>query len=93
MKWLRRLLHRRIVRGFEHRMKSLQDLMTTCLNQKQVLYEKIENLGEVSHLNEEARLTYAREIDTWERMYWDAYNRHEEVESGLIWVTKDFDRR
>ena len=33
------------------------------------------------------------EAETLSRMYWDAFNRHEEVESGLIWVLKDFDRR
>lgn len=88
MKWLRRLLYRRIVRGFEHRMKSLEDLMDSYQKQKQALYAKIEALGEPDHNNEQSRKIYQDELGTW-----DAYNRHEEVESGLMWVLKDFDRR
>lgn len=93
MKWLRRLFYRRIVKGFEHRMKSLEDLMDSCQKQKQALYAKIEALGEPDHNNEQSRKIYQDELGSWDRIYWDAYNRHEEVESGLMWVLKDFDRR
>lgn len=45
------------------------------------------------HNNEQSRKIYQDELGSWDRIYWDAYNRHEEVESGLMWVLKDFDRR
>lgn len=67
--------------------------MDTCTKQREVLAEKIEALGEPDHNNEQARTIYRKEYETFDRIYWDAFSRHEEVESGLMWVLKDFDRR
>lgn len=98
MKWLRRLLYRRIVKGFKHRMESLENLMDTCQKQMMLLGERKDQLkDEATSLDakvaKHSLSLVEEEYERWSRIYWDAYNRHEEVESGLTWVLKDFYRR
>ncbi len=93
MIWLRRLLFRLIVKGFEHRMESLEKLMDFCQKERSDLYIQIEKLETETPLPQASIDKLKGEIESLSRMYWDAFNRHEEVESGLIWVTKDFNRR
>lgn len=93
MGWFRRYFFRRIVKGFEHRMESLQKLMEHCQAERASIFQKIEMLEIETPLPDKTIARLRDEAETLSRMYWDAFNRHEEVESGLMWVTKDFDRR
>lgn len=97
MKWLRKLLYKRIVKGFKHRMNSLEDFMDTCEKRMIELGERKDQLkDEVIRLDTEVAKhslsLVEEEYERWSRMYWDAYNRHEEVESGLTWILKDFNK-
>lgn len=97
MIWLRKLFYRRIIRGFKHRMKSLEDLMETCTGQMELLRQERDALdAETLKLGSapiESLKINTEKYEQFSRIYWDAFNRHEEVESGLMWITKDFDRR
>lgn len=90
MKWLRKLLHRRIVKGLSHRLKSIEDLMDSAEKNKEILYQKIEALGEPSADNEKSLAVYRDELETWGRIYWDSWSRYEEVDKALRWVLKDY---
>jgi len=93
MVWLSRILNRRIVKGFEYRLKSLEDLMDSCQAQMSELGEKLDMLRRETPEPQESIKKISGEFELWSRMYWDAYNRHDEVTSGLMLVTKDFNRR
>lgn len=93
MKWLRRLIYRRVVKGFEFRLKSLEDLMESAQAHMSKLYEQLEQLQAEKPEPSATIAKLTEERETWSRIYWDAYNRHEEVETGLMFVLKDFDRR
>jgi hypothetical protein len=93
MIWLRRLLFRRIVKGFENRLASLRTLMDSAVEHKRKLNDQLEKLQDENPVPTESIDTIREQLETWTRIYWDAWVRHEEVESGLMWVLKDFDRR
>lgn len=93
MKWLRRLIYRRVVKGFEFRLKSLEDLMESAQSHMSKLYDQLEKLETESPRPAQTITKLTDERETWSRIYWDAYNRHEEVETGLMFVLKDFNRR
>ena len=93
MIWLRRLLNRRVVKGFEHRLKSLESLMESAQQHLTKLYDQIEKLEVETPTPTDTIAKLTEERETWYRIYWDAYNRHEEVETGLMFITKDFHRR
>lgn len=93
MKWLRRLIYRRVVKGFEYRLSSLESLMETAMKHCNRLYEEIDKLKSESPLPNESLAKREEELASWQRIYGDAFSRHEEVETGLIFVLKDYDRR
>ena len=84
MKWLRRLIYRRVVKGFEFRMESLEKLMETAMANCTRLYDELEKLKSESPLPSESIAKREEELGTWQRIYGDAYSRHEEVETGLM---------
>lgn len=93
MRWLRRLIYRRVVKGFEYRMTSLEKLMESATQHCTRLYDELEKLKSESPLPNESIEKREEELATWQRIYGDAFSRHEEVETGLMYVLKDFDRR
>lgn len=67
--------------------------MDFCQKERSDLFIQIEKLEAETPVPTASIEKLRGEIESLSRMYWDAFNRHEEVESGLMWVTKDFDRR
>jgi len=93
MTWLRRLLFRRTVKGFEHRMNSLENLMDQGAKVMEKLNKQILDLELEKPTPTESIAKLKDEYESWSRIYWDAYNRHDEVETGLMFLLKDYNRR
>lgn len=66
--------------------------MDKAMEHRQTLSKKIEDCETYPHDCEEAIKIYKEELESWTRIYWDAWVRHEEVCSALNWTLKDLER-
>lgn len=90
---LRKLIYRRIVKGLEHRLESQQKVMKAMQDEMDELAQKMDDLSFETPLPVDTIKDLRSHFDSCQRVYGDAFARAEEVESAIMWVLKDFDRR